>query len=316
MLDYNIAYSMGSIGCICEDMLASRQTLLEGFPFLTAVERGFLPDTDNKSKKLYDFQLVERALKAHGLERFLPSLVDVIVFDAIIGNSDRHQENWGFIFHNDELQRRFTGQKAVDLASAAVMPLMPLPPTNWRSQLMGGFTAEGKGFKQLVSTFRKMLGSVQATLILDDDTFDFASTRQAGESTTSFTPIYDSGCSLGRELTNEKVEQMLRDPTQFESYVRRGKAEVHWRNEKIAHEPLLTNLAASYGAPIRKRLSDAKALYSQEQIRGLLASTEALIPQGQEFDHYRLTPARQEFMFKLIDTRVLSLCKLFLNSPI
>ncbi|AJX78044.1 hypothetical protein Y602_3665 [Burkholderia pseudomallei MSHR733] len=32
-------------------------------------------------------------------------LVDMFLFDAVIGNTDRHQDNWGFIFHGDPAEQ-------------------------------------------------------------------------------------------------------------------------------------------------------------------------------------------------------------------
>ncbi|RIY12359.1 hypothetical protein D0T11_04930 [Hymenobacter rubripertinctus] len=286
-------------------MLTAKQTLLEGFPFLTAVERDFLPDSDNTSKKLYDFQLIERALKAHGLERFLPNLVDVVVFDAIIGNSDRHQENWGFIFQRDELNRQFNSQQVRKLESAAVMPI---PSPNWRNQLMGNLKDDSMGFKKLINRIRSvMLGSIQVSIAANDH----VATSLANPPPTFFTPIFDSGSSLGRELPNDKIEQMLRDSMQFDSYIRRGKSEIHWSNRKISHGALIAELVSLYGDTIRNRVSSVQELYKPDQIASLLASTDEFIPHGKEFDHYRLTNARQEFMLRIISTRMDSLFKDF-----
>lgn len=69
-----------------------------------------IPDFDDKTGKhhnLTDMTFLVRILAIHaGLttER-LKWLADMALFDSLIGNTDRHQENWGVIFQNDDKSR-------------------------------------------------------------------------------------------------------------------------------------------------------------------------------------------------------------------
>jgi hypothetical protein len=57
-----------------------------------------------------------------------------------------------------------------------------------------------------------------------------------------FSPIYDSGCCLGRELTEDKIEQLHKNEQQLLKYINNGKAEIHWIGKKIPHFQLLKSL--------------------------------------------------------------------------
>ena len=98
MLDYNVGFDSNhiqKIGCLSKSMIdEKRERLTEGITYL----KGYSPDYDPvNDKKSYTFQFINKALLHHKIDMHIPSLIDVIIFDCIIGNSDRHQENWGFV---------------------------------------------------------------------------------------------------------------------------------------------------------------------------------------------------------------------------
>lgn len=95
MLDYNIAYYKNhkqKIGCLSKSMiLHSENKLTEGIAYLTGYDAKYIPE---KHKKKYTFQFINKALVEFGLGQYVEKIIEIIVFDCIIGNSDRHQENW------------------------------------------------------------------------------------------------------------------------------------------------------------------------------------------------------------------------------
>jgi len=61
-----------------------------------------MPEFDRKKGELHNFQYVEILCnvysRAHIIEEpWIDSWADMFLFDALIGNTDRHQDNWGFI---------------------------------------------------------------------------------------------------------------------------------------------------------------------------------------------------------------------------
>ena len=96
ILDYNIAKRMDKVGCISKHMVAENEgyALVELMYILAGFSDNYNPETD-KDKFTVDF--VYNALQAIGLEKYIKEFIDVLVFDCIIGNQDRHQENWGLI---------------------------------------------------------------------------------------------------------------------------------------------------------------------------------------------------------------------------
>lgn len=103
MLDYNIAYNKNDkqkMGCLSKSMIVYEENrLTEGKAYLTGFDPAYNPSKDKDS---YTFQFIRNALESYQLEGSILNLLEVIVFDTIISNSDRHQENWGFIIHFKE----------------------------------------------------------------------------------------------------------------------------------------------------------------------------------------------------------------------
>ena len=98
MLDYNIGYNANGkqkIGCLSKSMVSnSINKLTEGKVYLTGYRSVYNPEKD---KSAYTFQFIRDTLLDFNYGTYIDDLIDIIVFDAIIGNSDRHQENWGII---------------------------------------------------------------------------------------------------------------------------------------------------------------------------------------------------------------------------
>lgn len=93
VLKYDIAYNGIELGCMSKLMIDNDESLIEGYRYLTA----FNPAYSSEDKKSYTFQFIFNALNAQQSSTAINDVIKIIVFDSIIGNSDRHQENWGFI---------------------------------------------------------------------------------------------------------------------------------------------------------------------------------------------------------------------------
>lgn len=71
-----------------------KEILHEGLEYISI--DGFDPE----KRGGYSFQLIEEILKNEN-DEFLAGFIDILVFDALIGNTDRHCENWGIIEAED-----------------------------------------------------------------------------------------------------------------------------------------------------------------------------------------------------------------------
>lgn len=97
ILRYDVAMYKNELGCLSPNMIANdHQELIEIGRLMTEVNPEFLP-VSYENRKKYTFQLLIETLTRFDLQKYLPSFLKTIIFDALLGNTDRHQENWAFI---------------------------------------------------------------------------------------------------------------------------------------------------------------------------------------------------------------------------
>ena len=245
VLHYDVAWKDDRLGCLSKSMIDHRfEELQEGYKWLT----GFDANYDLKDKDAYTFQIIEKLLKTHFPNMdFIRDIISIIVFDSIIGNEDRHQENWSII----------VSQKSVD-----------------RSTI-----------------FKRKQTSLEPTY--------------------SFAPIYDSGSSMGRELTDSKVAQMLTDSVQLEAYIKRGQSEIHWKGEKgkQKHFDLISKISDSgYKDIVLDIISSIKKQYSKDSIINIINNIDNCLPD--EHITLKIPKVRKDFLIKLVTLRFKKLFEL------
>ncbi len=69
-----------------------------------------IPDFDDKTGKQHNFSDMNTFIRGLSIQSGLVTervkwLADMALFDSLIGNTDRHQENWGVVFQSDEKSR-------------------------------------------------------------------------------------------------------------------------------------------------------------------------------------------------------------------
>lgn len=80
----------------------TNQILVEGIYFITLNYPGYNPEQfiDSITKHRYSIEMVKKAIEQFvSIEGFLKMLM----FDYLIGNSDRHQNNWAIIIEDDKM---------------------------------------------------------------------------------------------------------------------------------------------------------------------------------------------------------------------
>jgi hypothetical protein len=285
VLRYDVAFYQNKIGCICKSMIKpDEESLIGGGQYLQAFETSFNPE-DKQLRKNYTFQLIEGALQTFKLDHFLEQLIEIIVFDAIIGNGDRHQENWAFI---------------------------------------GSYSLIGKGLGEVENSynpnrfekFPTWVKNIVNKKILNKDTGklnqDAQFVRLISSKVDKFTPIFDSGSSLARELTEEKISAMLSNKIEFDAYIGRGKSEIHWEGKKIKHFDLIDNLLkTSYTEILGKVIKRCISRHREEEVKKIMDGIDKELPS--KFQQVKLSENRKSLIHKLITLRIKKLEQLILE---
>jgi hypothetical protein len=273
ILQYDIAYTGDIIGCISKSMLANdKEGLIEGGRLIQSFDTTFNPE-ERSLRYQYNFELICKALTAFKLEKYIVNIVELIVFDALIGNSDRHQENWAIIIEHSVMSM------TIDIIDKEII------------------TKESPWFMRFVGSFYKEKSS-PSRLKPDMEIARVELSKQ-----NRFAPIYDSGCSFARELTPEAVIIKLNDSTQLKSYVKKGTSEIHWEKEKVSHFELVDKL---YQDPLLKstietlinRISES---FNEDTLISILNKIDENLPV--RFESFKIPKNRKELIIKLVTLR-------------
>jgi len=277
VLRYDIAVDGEIMGCICESMVNSdNEELIEGIQYIKSFSPSFDPNI-KEHKTWYTFDLIERSIKNASLEFILTNILEIIVFDAIIGNGDRHQENWAVIN-----EQKMISDIIVDI------PDEEINESNRLSKLI--FKWVKNYYKRKVHFFQKKHEQKQLPSI-------FYTTLKR------FAPIYDSGSSLGRELTSERIDLFLKSDTDMNRYIDNGLSEIHWGNEKLSHFDLISQLLqTNYGRDIEIIIERVLQRVDKNRISDIINTVDELVPD--RLIKYKIPDNRKQFMIKLITLRI------------
>ncbi len=274
VLRYDIAIDREKIGCVCKSMIDSEaQELVEGGKYLSSFDNTFAYE-DKKPAERYNYELIDSTFEAFKLKD-KEKLIETFVLDAIISNGDRHQENWAFIIEHGRLSKAISDME-YDFKMDKLANLSP----RLKKFLEWVYTQKGK------KTLKPSL--IKVKLSINDN--------------QKLSPIYDSGSSLGRELTNDKVKSMLKDSVQFEAFLNRGKSEIHWNNKKISHFDFIENLKATDAETITKILDRVKQNFNHKELGRILDNVDAEVPET--FINNRIPKERKELILKLVTSRI------------
>lgn len=246
-LQYDVAAKKQKLGCLSKLMIdTSREQLDEGFRWINRYQIGY----NTEDRDAYTFQLIDATLKTLFKDKgFTEKLISTLVFDSIIGNEDRHQENWGIIVSTEIVESR----------SFIFSKKTPVPTTVYK-----------------------------------------------------FAPIYDSGSSLGRELKEEKVSQMLTDAIQLNAYIDRGRSEIHWEGEhgKQKHFDLLKKISGiGYGPVVVAEIQRIRELYAKDKLASIILHVDDCLPEA--FESQKIPEKRKELLIKLLTLRIERLLSLY-----
>lgn len=278
MLDYNIAYDKNDrqkIGCISKSMvLNSENNLTEGITYLTGFDSKYNPETD---KNKYTFQFIQNALIYFNFS-YIENIIEIIIFDSIIGNSDRHQENWGIIMY----YRNSINKINEELLNSKV---------NFWKKIDMKFNRLLNEFFILLHKEKREISRVNLKL-------------HSNITLHKFAPIYDSGCCFGREREDEWVKKAIEDPQMIESYIRKGESEIHWDGylKKKKHFELIELLLKHYPTITKKIIVRVKEKHNSNSIKEIIENIDINVPTN--LINFKLSETRKQLMFKLVTLRI------------
>lgn len=284
---YYLAHDSEKIGCISKSIIDNDEVLFEGVNYISAIEPLFL---ENKNfKKMHNFELICRALKEEKVPHLIDKVIDMLVFDAIIGNSDRHSENWALIVRvSQEIKETevaiymikdkiIIGKNKVNEMTSSYKYLAPyLIGKLYRVYYLFKSKKDEQTITDLENRFRRM--------------------------TRLFSPIYDSGCSLARELTDEKMKEYLDNEEFMSRYHEKAIPDIKVDGSKINHFQLLDHLAVYNSKLFASIISRIKLNYSKERIEDIINNIDNDVPV--QFDQYKLKSIRKKFIIKYICYRI------------
>ncbi len=279
MLKYVPAIDGAEMGCLSESMIKSdSEELIEIGKYMTALENRFQPDF-KEGRRLYTFDLIEKTFEAFDKDEHLDRVVEHIIFDCLIGNGDRHQENWAFI---TEITWRSAALTQIEIAAKE-----------------GVFEDASSIFSFLgLDKFIKSIVNIDLKKLKPEANF----ARLYLQKTQAFAPIFDSGSSLGRELSENKITEMLKDEVQFNAYINRGISEIHWDNKKVSHYQLIEKLlATSYQEIVLNTINRVRQNFDRDNIQRIIHDIDKCVPDSHA--RFRLSANRKQLIYKLVTSR-------------
>ncbi len=214
--DVRIARFDGKMGCACRTFLKKNEILVHGNELLAGAIKGYDKEKQRGQSDHHFKNIVNTVEKWFPEGKFRKAMslriVGYFLFDALVGNTDRHHENWGM------------------LLKPVVIP---------------------KGEK---------------------DPGEFMRFR------VTLAPTFDHGSSLGRELLDDRANQLLADPKGIQRYIRKATGGI-FENEQarkgLSPIALAEMLAAEYPDLVKpwiKRIAALPDDFAEPLLKGIPAS--------------------------------------------
>lgn len=279
VLPYHVAVRDHDVGCISKSMISSdKEELVEGGRYIQAFDNTFNPE-DRSLRYQYSFELVTASLAFIGLQKYYSDFIEMLVFDALIGNSDRHQENWAII----------NGHSRISKSLAFIEFLV--------------------GHRKYFDKLPKIVKAFIRAIYISNGKLrpQFRRVRLSLPKDTRFSPIYDNGCSFGRELLDDKVSEMLKDTKLIDKYISKGVSEIHWKGKKVSHFALLDNLLEDedFKPMVQNTVRRVVEKFDAEQFNKLISIVDGDLPS--ECQYIKIPSERKELIRKLVLSRFNSL---------
>jgi len=265
--NYDVAYyknpEEGYIaGCISKYVHEREsEALIHGIDILLEEK----PEFDKKKGKDHSFQLIEKVLNNFPpFKPYVENIIEAIVFDALIGNRDRHQENWAIILEVGKLRRFSKYPKFISL------PLLIIRIALWvlQNYIFKGRTTPLLGYR--------------------------------------FSPLYDNGSSLGREIAENKIDEYIYNVDHDQklrkySLGKKYQSHIRWNDQHLGHFDLIRKIRTIHPNWVNRYLSKFVNNYNHDRITEIINHIDDdFKPKNKD---YCLTSKRKELILALFHIR-------------
>jgi hypothetical protein len=277
VLKYDLAVFEGEPGCLSKSMVEEDEELIEGVKFIQAYNANFNP-LRKECRKWYSFDLIERSLHNIKFEGGIEHIIRMVIFDAVIGNSDRHQENWAVIERKTpfpEVAERIKSSLGKDRGIFSLLQQWIL------GKLIDPIVASYEQRKEKKEPIPMHLFLVERR----------------------FSQLYDNGCSFAREISEDRVAQFLEDDKALENYLNKGASELHIDNIKVSHFEVFRYLLKGNHAKKTKEIaSKILSAYNPDSFKSILDTINESLPE--EYHSFKLPHNRKLLIHKIVTLRI------------
>lgn len=283
VLQYDVASNENVLGCISENMADVDEELTEGVRVIAKVEPSFL--INENFKKMHTLALVQKGLATYGISKFQRLAIEMQLFDCIIGNTDRHSENWAVIRNKKQENINsilFTHLTMWDYLSFI---FCEKKRKNWLRKKK----ERDNIYHYYLTNFQSTKKEVQE--LIRKNTYRFA-------------PFYDNGSSLGRELNEQRICNMLKeDSVLFEKYFNNGCPDIKVKDKKTTFNDTIIYLLQKHPEECSHFIRRHLHFYDKKLFSDVICHIDDNLP-NEGFDKYRLSQQRKDFYIKIIDSRI------------
>lgn len=268
--DYNVGLRLEdgalTVGALTPSVHNDAEELISGYNLVAQ----YHPQFSQTYKQEHSLQIIEQTLSFHGLDNDFPKMLECMVFDAIIGNTDRHSENWAFIANKEYLDVQQSVKRNADELPA------------WSEN-------------QLEFTLKRLAH----TLV-----------RYANPKFMRLAPLYDNGSSLGREIDEVRLKNMIGQPQELEGYITRGKPDIRIREQKTTFLDTIEYLCRDYPELMRSIITELGGRYDREQIEQIVSLFDQ-VPEMKNIPlELRLSRERKQLITTIITERTERIIKI------
>ena len=285
VLHYDIASFRDSLGCISKNMVSSNEEMTEGDRVIMQYFPTFFDSADYK--KNHNLNLIHTCLARLGFLQFKRIAIEMLLFDCIIGNTDRHSQNWALIKHNsqewDSIRAVFNRTlTAKDIVLFVTHPKFFFAWRNFVKKRREVINFLHKETRQPKSELKKILKS----------------------SIYKFAPFYDNGSSLGRELDDGRIVDMSElNSVKFDKYFNNGFPDIRVRDRKTSFIETIEVLIEDFPNECNHFLKNHLSHYNKEHLTSLINNMDSAV-RYEAYESFLPSEQRKAFYVKLIDSRI------------